>query len=143
MADAVCNAALISPVSRKPGRFFSSRLTQTPDRQSACNSTLTCSALDSGLLLQMGYARQNAEQVLDVVARFMSNDIGRGELAGIARTAVKPGLDLTEKSGVEKDLLVRRKKNGPPPPLRQAAAPAIGGVAEQHDARTRIGLSSG
>src|SRR6478735_9271843 len=49
IALAVVSAASISPASRKPGRFFSSRLTQTPDRQSACNSTLTCKALAPAL----------------------------------------------------------------------------------------------
>ena len=50
IAVAVVSAASMSPASRKPGRFFSSRLTQTPDRQSACSSTFTCSALASALL---------------------------------------------------------------------------------------------
>ena len=60
--------------------------------------------LAAGLLLQPRHARQDAEQVLDVMPRFMGDDVGGGEFAGIARTAVKPGLDLAEESGVEKDL---------------------------------------
>src|SRR5271169_4421080 len=74
---------------------------------------------------------------------FMGNDIGRGELAGTPLTAVKPGLDLTEKSGVEKKLFVRRTIKRPHRRLRHAAAAAIGLVAKQHDARTHIGLSRG
>src|SRR5712692_3258518 len=143
IADAVVSAASMSPASRKPGRFFSSRLTQTPDRQSACNSTLTCSALDSALLPQPRHARQDAEQVLDMMPGFMGDDIGRGEFAGIARAAAKPRLDLTEENGIEKNLLVRRAVERPHRRLRHAAAPAIGGVAKQHDARTRIGLTAG
>src|SRR5882757_2631788 len=136
IALAVVSAASISPASRKPGRFFSSRLTQTPDRQSACSSTLTCSALASALLLQPRDPRQDAEQVLDVMPRFMRDDIGRGELAGIARAAVEARLDLAEEIGVEEYLLVRRTVERPHRRLRHAAAPAIGGVAEQHDARS-------
>src|SRR3981081_4680524 len=74
---------------------------------------------------------------------FMSDDIGSGELAGITRTAVKPSLDLTEKSGVEKNCLLRRTVERSHRRLRHAAAPAIGRVAKQHDARTRIGLPAG
>src|SRR3569623_114521 len=50
IAAAVRNAPAMSPDSMKPGRFLSSRLTQTPERQSACNSTLTWIALASALL---------------------------------------------------------------------------------------------
>src|ERR1700737_4405278 len=71
---------------------------------------------------------------------FMGDDIGRGELASIARTAVKPGLDLTKKSGIEKNRLVRRAVERSHRSLRHAATSAIGGVAKQHDARTRKGL---
>src|ERR1700682_3969239 len=74
---------------------------------------------------------------------FVGDDIGRGELAGIARAAVKPGFDLTEKSGIEVDRLVRRAVERPHRRLRHAAAPAIGGVAKQHDFWTRIGLPAG
>src|SRR5258705_12938295 len=74
---------------------------------------------------------------------FMGDDIGRGEFARIARTAVKPRLDLTEEPGIEKDLLVRRAIERPHRRLRHAAAPAIGGVAKQYDARTGIGLTAG
>src|SRR6201747_1124912 len=73
----------------------------------------------------------------------MRNDVGGGELAGIARTAAETGLDLAEEIGVEEDLLVRRAIERPHRRLRHAAAAAIGGVAEQHDARARIGLPAG
>src|SRR6266851_735783 len=99
--------------------------------------------LAAGLLLQPRHARQDAEQVLDMMPGFMGDDIGRGEFAGIARAAAKPRLDLTEESGIEKNLLVRRAVERPHRRLRHAAAPAIGGVAKQHDARTRIGLTAG
>src|ERR1700710_704547 len=72
----------------------------------------------------------------------MRNDVGGGELAGIARTAAEAGLDLAEEIGVEKDLLVRRAVERPHRRLRHAAAPAIGGVAKQHDARSGKGLSA-
>src|SRR6267378_1995494 len=55
---------------------------------------------------------------------FMGDDIGRGEFARIARTAVKPRLDLTEEPGIEKDLLVRRAIERPHRRLRHAATPA-------------------
>src|SRR6266404_2418093 len=97
----------------------------------------------AGRLLQPRHARQDAEQVLDVMARFMGDDIGRGELAGIARAAVKAGFDLPEKSGVEKNLFLRWAIKRPHRRLRHAAAPATGGVAKQHDARPRIGLPAG
>src|SRR3982750_4039794 len=100
IAVAVVSAASISPASRKPGRFFASRLVQTPERQSACSSTLTCRALASALL-QARHARNDPEQVLNVVSRFMGDDIGRGELAGIAGAAAETGLDLAEEAGVE------------------------------------------
>src|ERR1700721_605220 len=77
------------------------------------------------------------------MAGFMGDDIGRGEFAGIARAAVKPGLDLAKESGVEKYLLVRRTIKRSHRRLRHAAASAIGGVAEKHDLRTDIGLSAG
>src|SRR6267154_549240 len=50
--------------------------------------------LAAGLLLQPLHARQDAEQVLDVMAGLMRDDIGGGEFAGAARTAAKLGLDL-------------------------------------------------
>src|SRR5258706_15449156 len=74
---------------------------------------------------------------------FMGDDIGGGEFARFARTAVKPRLALTEEPGIEKDLLVRRAIERPHRRLRHAAAPAIGGVAKQYDARTGIGLTAG
>src|SRR6185312_10223900 len=99
--------------------------------------------LAAGLLLEPRHLGQDAEKVLDVVAGLMGDDIGRGELAGVARTAVEPGLDLAEKTGIEKDLLVRRTVERSHRRLRHAAATAIGDVAEQHDARTGIGLPAG
>src|SRR4029077_7041589 len=98
--------------------------------------------LAAGLLL-LRHPRQNAEQVLDVMAGFMRDDIGRGELAGAALTAVKPGLDLAKESSVEKNRPVRRAIERPHRRLRHAAAPAIGGVAEQYDFWTLIGLTAG
>src|SRR3954467_12079204 len=99
--------------------------------------------LAAGLLLQPLHPRQDAEQVLDVMARFMRDDIGRCEFAGIARATLEPCLDLAEETGVEEYLLVRRAVERPHRRLRHAAAAAIGGVAKQHDARPRIILSAG
>src|SRR5262249_3107332 len=48
-----------------------------------------------------------------------------------------------EEAGVEIDLLVRRAVERSHRRLRHAAAPAIGGVAEQHDLRPRIGPAAG
>src|SRR6185312_16130746 len=41
--------------------------------------------LAAGLLLQPLHARQDAEQVLDVMSRLMRDDVGRREFAGTAR----------------------------------------------------------
>ena len=56
---------------------------------------------------------------------------------------MKPGLDLAEKSGIEINRLVWRAVKRPHRRLRHAAAPTIGGVAKQHDFRTRVGLPAG
>src|SRR5665213_925400 len=97
----------------------------------------------AGLLLLRRHPRQDAEQVLDVMSGFMGDDIGGGEFAGIARTAMKAGLDLAEKSGVEEYLPFRRAIERPHRRLRHAAAPAVGDVSEQHDFRTRVGRARG
>ena len=81
------------------------------------------------------------EQVLDVMSGLMGDDIGRGEFAGAARTAVKAGFDLAEEPGIEKDLPFRRAVERTHRRLRHAAAAAIGGVSEQHDLRARMGIS--
>src|SRR5665213_2094047 len=70
-------------------------------------------------------------------------DIGRGEFAGIARTAVEAGLDLAEESGVEKYLPLGRTVKRSHRRLRHAAAPGRGGIAEQHDLRADIVLAAG
>src|SRR3954469_6303488 len=143
IALAVVSAASMSPGSRKFGRFFASRLTQTPDRQSACNSTFTWSAFDSALL-QARHARNDAEQVLDVMAGLMGDDVGGGEVTGgLAGAAAKTRLDLAEETGVEEDGPVGRTIERSHRRLRPAAAPAIGDVAEQHDLRTGKGLARG
>src|SRR5205085_9895495 len=64
--------------------------------------------LAAGLLLHPLHARQDAEQVLDVMAGLMRDDIGGGEFAGVARTAAKLGLDVAEERSVEEYLFVRR-----------------------------------
>src|SRR5215813_3359752 len=64
--------------------------------------------LGVGLLLQPRHARDDAEQVLHVMAGFMRDDIGGGEFAGAARAAAKAGLHLAEETGVQKDRLVGR-----------------------------------
>src|SRR3954447_7613399 len=100
-------------------------------------------SLAAGLLLQPSHTRQDAKQVLDVVPSLMRDDICRRELAGVARTTVKSRLDLAEKSGVEKNLPVRRTIERPHRRLRHPAAAPIGRVAKQYDPRTGIGLSAG
>src|SRR5436309_9578971 len=55
--------------------------------------------LAAGLLLQPIHARQDAKQVLDVMARLMRDDVGRREFAGAARAAAKARLDLAEETG--------------------------------------------
>src|SRR5579872_267130 len=99
--------------------------------------------LAAGRLLLRCHLRQNAQKVLNVMARFMGDDVGGGELAGRALAAVKAGLDLAEKSGVEENLPVRRTVERTHRRLRHAAAAAIGGVAEQHDTRAGVGLPRG
>src|SRR5262249_55415054 len=100
--------------------------------------------LAAGGLLLLRHARDDAEQVLDVVAGLMRDDVGRSEIAGaLARAAVKTILDLAEETGVEENLPVGRTIERPHRRLRHAAAPAIGDIAEQHDFRTGIVLPAG
>ena len=70
----------------------------------------------------------------------MGVGIVRGEWAGIVRTACKARLYLADISGIQNALLVRCAVERPHRRLRHAAPPAIGGVAEQHDFWTGIGL---
>ncbi len=100
--------------------------------------------LAAGLLLHPRHARQDAEQVLDVVSGLMRDDVGRREVAGgFARAAAEARLDLAEERRVEEDGAVRRTVERPHRRLRHAAAAAIGGVAEQHDLRPGIVLPAG
>ena len=99
--------------------------------------------LAAGLLLHSRHARNDAEQVLHMMARLVRDDVGLRELARPARAAAETRLYLAEKRGVEEDALVGRAVERPHRRLRHAAAAAIGGVAEQHDARAGIGLSAG
>ena len=114
MADAVCNAASISPGSRNC--FCASAwLAQTPAKQSACSSTRP-ERLDScGCLTPAGPAPpgQNAEQILHVVADLMGDHIGLGKIAGLAGAAAEARLKLAEEVRVEIDLAIVRAKNGP------------------------------
>src|SRR3569832_666680 len=114
IALAVVSAASMSPASRKFGRFFASRLTQTPDRQAGglqfdLDLERIGLGLRAGLLLQPRHARNDAEQVLDVMAGLMRDDVGGGEIARrLAGAAAEARLDLAEESGVEEDGLVGR-----------------------------------
>src|SRR4029434_11036406 len=90
--------------------------------------------LAAGLLLQPLHARQDAEQVLDVMSRLMRDDVGGRELAGTARATAEARFNFAEETGVEEYLFVRRAVERSHRRLRHAAAPAIGGVAKQHDA---------
>src|SRR5579871_966741 len=93
------------------------------------------------LLLHLRHARDDAEQVLHVMASLMRDDVGRGEFARAAGAAVEPRFDLAEESCVEKDFSVRRAIERPHRRLRHAATAAIGDVAEQHDLRPGVGLA--
>src|SRR5438309_1313870 len=73
----------------------------------------------------------------------MGDNVGCGELEGIAGAAVKARLDLAEEAGIEEDGAVRRAVERAHRRLRHAAAAAIGGVAEQHDLGAGIGLAAG
>ncbi len=100
--------------------------------------------LAAGLLLQPRHARNDAEQVLDVMAGLMRDDVGGGEVAGgLAGAAAEARLDLAEETGVEEDGTIRRTVERPHRRLCPAAAAAIGDVAEQHDLRTGVGLAAG
>src|SRR4051794_10902189 len=100
--------------------------------------------LAAGLLLQARHARNDAEQVLDVMAGLMGDDVGGGEVTGgLAGAPAKTRLDLAEETGVEEDGPVGRTIEWSHRRLRPAAAPAIGDVAEQHDLRTGKGLARG
>ena len=89
-------------------------LAQTPARQSACSSTLHLDLVGLGLAaggaLQLLRLRQDAEQVLHVMADLVRDHIGLRELAGLAAdvAAAEAGRDLIEERGVEIDLLVGR-----------------------------------
>src|SRR5579872_6057387 len=63
--------------------------------------------LTRGLLLHRVHFRDDAEQVLHVMAGLVRDDVGLRELAGLALAAAEPGLDLAEEAGVEKNLLLR------------------------------------
>src|SRR4051794_16018401 len=100
--------------------------------------------LAAGLLLQPRHARNDAEQVLDVMAGLMRDDVGGGEVTGgLAGAATKTRLDLAEETGVEEDGPVGRTVERSHRRLCPAAASAIGDVAEQHDLRTGKGLARG
>src|SRR4051812_18976850 len=100
--------------------------------------------LAAGLLLQPRHARNDAEQVLNVMAGLMGDDVGGGEVTGgLAGAAAKTRLDFAEETGVEEDGPVGRTIERPHRRLRPAAAPTIGDIAEQHDLRTGKGLAGG
>ena len=125
MADAVCSAASTSPGSTDFQRWLE-RLAQTPARQSACNSTRTwmrfAAALLPAALLRVLRLRQDAEQVLHVVADLVRDHIGLGEFAGLAAAALEAHLHVAEERGVEIDAPVARAIERPHRRLRIAAA---------------------
>ena len=75
-------------------------------------------ALARGTLLRRLNFRQNAEQVLDVMADLMRDDISVGEIAAAAEAP----FHVLEKSGIEIDLLVFRAIERPHRRLGAAAA---------------------
>ncbi len=87
---------------------------QTPARQSAINSTRTDRLFASALLpaacCALLHARQDAEQILDVMSDLVRDHISVGEFAAAAEIA----LHLTEERRVEIHLLVARAiESGP------------------------------
>src|SRR3984957_2405029 len=94
-----------------------------------------------GLLLLL-HPRQDAEQVLHVMADLVGDHISLGEFAGLAAgiAALEARLDLLEERGIEIDLLVDRAIERPHGASRRAAARV--GRAAVHDQRRRpIGLA--
>src|SRR5262249_2175018 len=64
--------------------------------------------LAAGRLLQLLCLRQDAEQVLHVMADLVRDHVSLRELAGAALATAETGLDLLEELGVEIDLLIDR-----------------------------------
>src|SRR6266446_4937342 len=84
IAEAVCIAASMSPGSTSNGfpwlcNLLFSRFAQTPAKQSACSSTLTCKPIGLGaihpllLLLDPG---KNSQRILHVMADLVGDHIG-------------------------------------------------------------------
>ncbi len=97
----------------------------------------------AGALLRLLRLRQDAEQVLHVVADLVRDHIGLREQARLAAgiTAAEAGGDLVEERGVEIDLLVDRAVERPHRALRRAAATRVGHAAVHHQHRRTIGLA--
>src|SRR5258705_7290443 len=85
--------------------------------------------------------RQDAEQVLHVMADLVRDHIGLRELAGLAAdvAAAEAGGDLVEERGVEIDLLVGRAVERPHRALRDAAAVGPRRAFVENEDRSAVG----
>ncbi len=89
------------------------------------------------------HLRQDAEQVLHVMADLVRDHIGLGELApfGAGVAAAKAVLDLAEERRIEIDLLVVGTIERPHRAARPFAATRIGRFAIHHQHRRPVGLA--
>src|SRR3954447_2972052 len=96
--------------------------------------------LTAGRALGIFRSRQDAEQILHVMANFVRDYVSLRELTGFAAAAAKPRLDLVEERSVEIDLLVIGTIERPHCSLGRAATRLRD--AAIHDQRRRaIGLA--
>ena len=146
IAAAVCSAASTSPGSRK----LALRLgVVRPDAGEAVGLQLDphlqrlAPRLSPAALLRLLHLRQDAEQVLHVMADLVRDHIGLRELAGLAAAAAEARLELAEERGVEIDLAVVRAIERPHRALRHAAGRArLAARTSRASARDRSGRPS-
>ena len=92
--------------------------------------------LAAGRLLRALRLGQNAEQILHVMADFVRDHVGFGELAGLAAAAVKAHLHVAEERRVEIDALVARAVERTHRRLREAAAALLAAAIEPQRRRS-------
>src|SRR5262245_30963749 len=88
-------------------------------------------------LLHLG---KNPEQLLDMVAHLVGDDVGLGELARLAVAAAEPVFQVAEERGVDVDALIAGAVERPHGGLRHAAARLIGHAGEHHQPRGPVVL---
>ena len=94
-----------------------------------------CRRLAAGGALRRRRLRQNAEQVLHVVADLMRDHIGLGELASLAGAAAEAHLHVAEERRVEINAPVVRAVERPHRGLRKAAAALLAAGIEPQPRR--------